>query len=90
MPYWWPIQEEERDLDYGTTRGFSIFMLIEGGGFSGSGVAVYDEPLYRSFHEAIEKRCELVATLLTSRDLFGERTVRIYRLRGRKELGPGR
>ena len=90
MPYWWPIQEEEWDLDYWTTRGFDIFMLIEGGGFAGSGVVLYDEPLYRSFHEAIEERCELVATLPTSRDLFGERTVRIYRLRGRKELGPGR
>jgi hypothetical protein len=90
MPYWWPIQEEEWDLDYWTTRGFDIFMLIEGGGFSGSGVVVHDEPLYRTFHEAIEKRCELVATLPTSRDLFGERTVRIYRLGGREGLGPGR
>jgi hypothetical protein len=90
MPYWWPIQEEEWDLDYWTTRGFNIFMLIEGGGFSSSGVVLYDEPVYRSFHEAIEKRCELVATLPTSRYLFEERTVWIYRLRGRKELGPGR
>jgi hypothetical protein len=89
MPYLWPIQEEEWDLDYWTTRGFNIFMLIKGV-WSGSGVVLYDEPLHRSFHEAIEKRCELVATLRTSRDLFGERTVRIYRLQGRNELELGR
>jgi hypothetical protein len=67
-------------------------MLIEGGGFyrAGSGIALYDSPLCRSFHEAIEQRCELVATLPTSRDLFYEGTVWIYRFGGRKELGPGR
>lgn len=80
MAYWWPIQQEEWDLDYWTTRGYRIFMLIEGGGFTGTGLAMYDEPLFHSFHAQIEKRCELVATLPTSRYLFGERTVRIFRL----------
>lgn len=89
MPYWWPIQPEEWQLDYWTSRGFTIFMLIDGGGFSGSGIPLYDEPLYRSFHEEIAKRCEPVATLLTTRELFGERSVRIYRYRGRAAARPG-
>jgi hypothetical protein len=81
MLYWWPIQYEEWDLDYWTTRGFKIFVLIEGAGFSGSGNPLYDAPLYQSFHEQIKERCELVATIPTTRHWFYERKLWIYRLR---------
>lgn len=87
-PGWWPIQPEEFDLDYWTTRGFNIFVLHAGAGFSDSGNPLYDEPIYRSFHEQIKERCELVATLPTSRPLFSEQTVWIYRLRRPMAHGP--
>jgi hypothetical protein len=75
-PFWWPIQYEEWDLDYWTARGFDIFMVTgEGRGF------ITDQPYYRSFHEQIRERCELVAVLPTTRSLFGEMEVKIYRLR---------
>jgi hypothetical protein len=83
--FWWPIQHEEWDLEYWTTRGFTIFVLAEGAGFSGSGMPMYDEPLYRTFHEQIKERCELVATLPTARTWFYERTLSIYRLRDPKD-----
>jgi hypothetical protein len=86
-PYWWPVQYEEWDLDYWTRRGFNIFVLAEGMGFSGSGISMYDEPLYRTFHEQIKQRCELVATLPTTRTHFYERTLSIYRLRDPKGAG---
>lgn len=81
MPYWWPVQREEWDLDYWTSRGFTIYVLIDNAGFAESGNVLYDDPLYRPFHEQIEKRCDLVATLPTRRSLYGERTVRVYRVR---------
>ena len=81
LPYWWPIQCEEWDLDYWTTRGFDIFVLVQGAGFTGAGHHLFDEPLYRSFHEQIKERSDLVATLRTTRTLFGEQEVEIYRLR---------
>jgi hypothetical protein len=85
--FWWPVQYEEWDLAYWTSRGFTIFVLAEGAGFAGSGIRMYDEPLYRTFHEQLEERCELVATLPTTRTLFYERALSIYRLRDPKGAG---
>jgi hypothetical protein len=76
MPYYWPIQYEEWDLDYWTARGFTIFVT-----YGEAGRNFTDEPYYRSFHEQIRQRCELVAALPTTRPWFDEREVRIYRLR---------
>jgi hypothetical protein len=76
MPYFWPIQYEEWDLDYWTARGFTTFVTV------GEGTRyISDQPYYRSFHEQIRQRCELVAVLPTTRPRFNETEVRIYRLR---------
>ncbi len=88
-PFWWPIQYEEWDLDYWTTRGFSIFVVIEGGSLTGTGMLVHNDPIYQSFYEQIEARCELVATLPATRPLFYERTVKVYRLRRLTACRPG-
>jgi hypothetical protein len=80
MRYWWPLQPEEFKLDYWTTRGFSIFLLVKYGGWSGSGHSVFDDPLYQPFHQEIMDRCEVVAELPTTRPLF-DWGVTIYRLR---------
>jgi hypothetical protein len=89
MPFWWPIQHEEWDLDYWTTRGFNIFVVAEGGMLSGSAHPLFDYPIYRSFYKQIKERCELVATLPTTRHLFFEQKVRIYRLRRLAACRPG-
>jgi len=72
----WPFQDEEWELDYWTTRGFSIFIVLDELAHLNSGVA-----LYRSLHQQIKERCELVAVLPTTRPLFFEGEARIYRIR---------
>ena len=89
-PFWWPIQYEEWNLDYWTTRGFNIFVVTEGGSLTGTGMLVHNDPIYHSFYEQIKSRCEVVATLPATRPLFFEPTVRIYRLRHLTACQPGR
>jgi hypothetical protein len=80
LPYWWPVQPEEQVLDYWTTRGFDIFMVTdEGKGFIQN--PLDGGPLVQSFYKQIIERSELVAELPNARPLFGEMSVRIYRLR---------
>jgi hypothetical protein len=79
-PYHWPIQDEEWNLDYWTTRGFNIFVLRdEGTGF------ITRIPSYQSLYQQIKENCELVKVLANQRDLFYESELRIYRLRDRHE-----
>jgi hypothetical protein len=77
-PYWWPIQEEEWDLDYRTAQGFNIFVVSDETGPGISGI-----PAYRTLYQQIKERCEQVAVLPCRRQLFSEQEVRIYRLRDR-------
>jgi hypothetical protein len=76
-PFWWPIQEEEYNLDYWTALGFDIFVVRDEAGMLASKV-----PQYRSFHQQIKDRCELVAVLPSQRTLFSEGELKIYRLPG--------
>jgi hypothetical protein len=75
-PFWWPIQEEEWNLDYWTALGFNIFVVQDE---AGPGIAKV--PAYLFMHRQIKERCEQVAELPSRRDLFGEGDVKIYRLR---------
>jgi len=76
LPYLWPLQEEEWDLDYWTDRGFNIFVVASEEIFLHSEV-----PSFRTLYSQIKERCELVALLPTTRDRFFESEVRVYRLR---------
>lgn len=78
-PYWWPIQEEEWDLDYWTAQGFNIFVVVDE-----AAQVVSKIPAYRTLHQQIKGRCEQVAVLPSWRQLFGEGEITIYRLRDRK------
>jgi hypothetical protein len=83
MPFWWPVQPEEWDLDYWTSRGFGIFIVTNDGKGFLPGAPMDGGPLRRSFYQQIRERCELVAALPNARPLFGERDLKIYRLRGK-------
>ena len=85
-PFWWPIQEEEWNLDYWTALGFNIFVVSDE-----AGPAITTVPAYRSMHQQIKERCEQIAVLVCRRNLFGEgEEVKIYRLRepARREPAP--
>ncbi|MFI5459578.1 MAG: ArnT family glycosyltransferase [Isosphaerales bacterium] len=76
LPFSWPLQDEEWELDYWTARGFNIFVVLSEEYFLNSTVR-----LYRSLHEQIKERCELVDRIPTARPLFFESEVTIYRFR---------
>jgi hypothetical protein len=78
-PYWWPLQEEEWNLDYWTAQGFDIFVIHDEVGLGFTTV-----PAYRSFYQQIKERCDQIAVLPTRRHLFGEGDMKIYRLRDRR------
>jgi hypothetical protein len=75
-PFWWPIQNEEWDLDYWTARGFNIFIVKDEGG-----IRITSIPAYRLLHDRIKERCEPVAVLTSQRALFEGGEFKIYRLR---------
>jgi 4-amino-4-deoxy-L-arabinose transferase-like glycosyltransferase len=75
-PFAWPIQYEEWDLDYWTSRGFTIFIVVDE-----SKMLRHPVPSYRNFHRQIIERCDLIATIDTRSPLFYEGEVRVYRLR---------
>ena len=77
VPYVWPIQDEEYDLDYWTSQGFNIFVVQNHAFFLNC-----PTPQFRKIHRQIEERCELIANLPTSRRLFYESDTMIFRLRG--------
>jgi hypothetical protein len=77
-PYWWPIQEEEWNLDYWTAQGFNIFLVLDE-----AGPGITSVPAYRSLYAQIKQRCEQVAFLRSLRRLFNEGEVTIYQLRDR-------
>ena len=77
----WPLQDEEWNLDYWTAQGFDIFVVRSEQDYLNA-----KNPLYRSLHQQIKDRCELVAVLPTTRPLFFEQEVKIYKLRDQ----PGR
>jgi hypothetical protein len=79
-PYWWPIQEEEWNLEYWTAQGFNIFVVIDE-----EKQVVSKIPAYRTLHQQIKERCDQVAVLPSLRRLFGEGEIKIYRLRERSD-----
>ncbi len=81
MAFWWPIQPEEWELDYWSTRGFNIFVVIEGGALGGAELPIMNYPVFHAFLAQIKQRCELIATLPTTRPLFFEKEVTVYRFR---------
>ncbi len=81
LPFSWPLQDEEWELDYWTARGFKTFVVQGEERFLNSSVR-----LYRNLHQQIKERCELVARLPTTRPFFFEHDVTIYRFR---EQRPG-
>ena len=76
-PFWWPIQPEEFKLAYWTDQGFNIFVVLGESQMENSGI-----PAYESMHREIKEQGELVAVLPSKRQLFKEKEVRIYRIRG--------
>jgi hypothetical protein len=76
QPFGWPIQPEEWDLDYWTSRGYTVFVVFDGAALSTCGV-----PAYERLYAQIREHCELVDVLASNRPLFFETEVRVYRLR---------
>jgi len=83
LPFSWPLQDEEWELDYWTARGFNIFVVQGEERFLNSSVR-----LYRNLHQQIKERCELVERLPTRRPLFFEHDVAIYRFRAHRPGEP--
>ena len=83
LPFSWPLQDEEWELDYWTARGFHIFVVESEEFFLNSTVR-----WYRSLYQQIKTRCELVGRLPTTRHLFFEMDVKVYRLRERRDGEP--
>jgi len=83
LPFSWPLQDEEWELDYWTTRGFNIFVVESEEFYLNSTVR-----WYRSLHQQIKEQCELVERLPTTRPLFFEEEVVIYRLREKRDGEP--
>lgn len=74
-PYYWPVQDEEWNIDYWTAQGFTFFVVQDEDMFLKSGVAAY-----RKLHQEIKDRGELIATIPAGRPHFFETEVKIYRL----------
>jgi hypothetical protein len=74
-PYYWPIQNEEWDIDYWAAKGITIFVVQDEDAWLKSDVAAY-----RKLHREIKDRGELIATIPAGRPHFSEADVKIYRL----------
>ena len=74
-PYYWPVQDEEWNIDYWAAQGFTFFVVQDEDTFLKSSVAAY-----RKLHQEIKDRGELIATIPAGRPHFFETEVKIYRL----------
>ncbi len=74
-PYYWPIQDEEWDIDYWAAQGITVFVVQDEDAFLKSDVAAY-----RKLHQEIKDRGELIATIPAGRPHFSETELKIYRL----------
>ena len=74
-PYYWPIQNEEWDVDYWTAIGITIFVVEDEETWLKSSVSQY-----RKLHQEIKDRGELIAAIPARRPHFSEGDVKIYRL----------
>jgi 4-amino-4-deoxy-L-arabinose transferase-like glycosyltransferase len=84
VPFSWPFQDEEWELDFWADRGFNIFVIEDEEYYQHTRVR-----LYRSLYQQIKDRCELVALLPSTRHLFFESSVTIFRLREHRAQPPG-
>jgi hypothetical protein len=75
VPYGWPIQPEEWDLDYWVDQGYTLFIVENEAFFLNSGI-----PSYEKLHRQIKERGELIATVDPNKPLFFESQVKVYRV----------
>ena len=75
LPYAWPRQEEEWDLDYWLDQGFTLFVVEDEANRIDSNV-----PAYNRLHRQIRERGELLREFEDVRPLFEESPVKIYRV----------
>ncbi len=73
LPFAWPLQREEWQLDYWRARGFTLFVV--------KNARLFDSPLpaYRDFFRSLRSTCQRVAQIEGSRPIFGEEDAFIYR-----------
>ena len=73
LPFAWPLQREEWQLDYWRAQGFTLFVV--------ENERVFDSPspAYRNFFRALRSRCREVARIDGNRPLFDEYDAYIYR-----------
>ncbi len=73
LPFAWPLQREEWQLDYWRAQGFTLFVV--------ENARIFDSPLpaYRDFFRALRAACQQVARIEGGRVIFGEEEAFIYR-----------
>ncbi|KMO13857.1 phospholipid carrier-dependent glycosyltransferase [Methylobacterium platani] len=81
IPYAWPIQPEEWQLDHWLAQDFHVFVIGGVSDFVNDPV-----PAYRAFFRALD-RCPRIATVPAARPLFGEQDTGIYRCAGLNQAG---
>jgi hypothetical protein len=76
-PYYWPVQQEEWDLDYWLNQGYTVFLMGNEDHYLNSGV-----PAYRRLYGEVRSRGKLVERFGATRPLFGETPLAIYVIEG--------
>ena len=73
LPFAWPLQRGEWQLDYWRAQGFTLFVI--------KNARLFDSPLpaYRDFFRSLRATCQQVARIEGGRVIFGEEEAFIYR-----------
>jgi hypothetical protein len=77
-PYYWPIQNEEWELEYWLKTGFSIFVISGEDAWLNSKVNAYQK-----LHMQINAACTPLAVIPTVRSYFFEEEVKVYRCKSK-------
>ncbi|MFM9995275.1 MAG: phospholipid carrier-dependent glycosyltransferase [Phycisphaerales bacterium] len=76
VPFAWPLQPEEFDLDRWIAAGFNVFVVAHEDSMLRSPVGVY-----REFFASIRERCDLVGVVPAGKPRFLESELKVYRVR---------
>jgi 4-amino-4-deoxy-L-arabinose transferase-like glycosyltransferase len=73
LPFAWPLQREEWQLDHLRAQGFTLFVV--------KNARLFDSPLpaYRDFFRSLRATCTQVARIEGGRIIFGEEDAYLYR-----------
>ena len=73
LPFAWPLQREEWQIDHWRRQGFTLFVV--------KNARLFDSPLpaYRDFFRSLRRTCREVARIAGDRPVFGEEDAFIYR-----------